>query len=229
MKKATDLTLAKEVRDAKIAHLVTDLENSVFLEKENDQLSTMLSRMNADMKEKDVVLTSTTATAKKLAVENIKLKLIVEGQKEYHENIAARQAQREVSLLEREQVWERKEKEMESMLDQKYLQLMNENNQKHRRTAAEARQKSTDDLEDLTKRLTEQFVNRLESSENRYEKRYEDTRALHVAETERWSQERKRLEKSVRTEHDVSYHFYCVLLLCSFVSLICFYFYLFLC
>ena len=150
-----------------------------------------------------------------LFVENIKLKLIVEGQKEYHENIAARQAQREVSLLEREQVWERKEKEMESMLDQKYLQRMNENNQKHRRTAAEARQKSTDDLEDLTNRLTEQFVNRLESSENRYEKRYEDTRALHVAETERWSQERKRLEKSVRTEHDVSYHFYCVLLLCS--------------
>jgi hypothetical protein len=204
LQKATDLTIEKEERDQKIARLVTNLENSVFLEKENDQLSTMMSKMNAKMKSVESNLSSSTSAAKKLAVENIKLKKILEGQKDYYKQVSSRQTERELALLEREKLWTRKERDMESMLDQKHMKLVSQNDLKHRKIAASTGDRHVEDMEDLASRLTEQFHARMTKSERSYERRYEETMQLHASEVERWNEERKRLEKNIRTEHNVS-------------------------
>ena len=48
--KSTEATMANEQAGQKIAHLVTDLENSLFLEKENEKLIRTLSALNVKMK-----------------------------------------------------------------------------------------------------------------------------------------------------------------------------------
>ena len=141
--KSNEATLAKEQAGEKIQHLVTDLENSVFLEKENNQLSLLLSNLNQHNKQVSTKLETSETLNQTLAIENIKYQKLYEGQLSYYEEIGKNQSVREIDLVHREQLWKQKEQELENIIENKYASKMKELELKHRHSIGTLKQVRT--------------------------------------------------------------------------------------
>ena len=200
--KSTEATMANEQAGKKIAHLVTDLENSLFLEKENEKLIRTLSELNVKMKQTTLKLETSDKTNATLAVENIKLKKINQGNVEYYENVNATQKKRELHLLKKEKEWHQKEKNIEVIVNQKYISQIKDNAFKHNQIIKKLKEANVNDLEDLQHRLNMKCSNKIEKLKKHFDHKTQNMCHLHDEQTTRWNDERKKYEAHVKTEHD---------------------------
>jgi hypothetical protein len=215
-KDASDAKEAQRTQDTKIQELVSDLENSVFLERENDKLGTLLAEYTGRQRELEANIEETNAKARKLAVENIKLKRTRDGQTAYYENVAAEQERRDASLIERERKVTQRERDVETNLQEEFLKKMMLKNAQRIDNEAHLQREYAEDMEQLQQRLLNQFDAKMEVLRQQHEKEKDRLREEHATAAGRWDVERRRLEQNVHDEHAVSRLVLLLLCMCLF-------------
>jgi hypothetical protein len=223
--KANSANQKTEQAENRIASLVTELENSIFLEKENDQLSTLLSEMNVKLKKYVENEVKMKATNNVLAVENIKLQKTIDGQQQYYTNILQSNNEKEIELIQREKLWNRKEKQIERIVEDKYSMKMKKVEMKYKDQILQLKNDHVNDLEDLTKRISIQYDAKMKSTRSKYELKINTLNELININIKKWNVERNSLEMKIRTEHDVSMSFVFVFVVASLLLVLIQYFF----
>lgn len=154
------------------------------------------------MKQTTLKLETSDKTNATLAVENIKLKKINQGNVEYYENVNATQKKRELHLLKKEKEWHQKEKNIEVIVNQKYISQIKDNAFKHNQIIKKLKEANVNDLEDLQHRLNMKSSNKIEKLKKHFDHKTQNMCHLHDEQTTRWNDERKKYEAHVKTEHD---------------------------
>ena len=203
-KNATDAKAQKLKQDAKIQKLISEMEDSFLLERENDKLGNLLAEMTSRGRDLEAKLEKANMQAQELAVENIKLKKKLRGQAAYYEKVASELDRRDVSIMERERRVAQREHEAATNAQQEFLRKLSRRNAKRMEDHAKIQREFSKNVEDIRQKLLDQFGDILERQRMTFAREKGELLEEHAAAAGRWDVERSRLEQRVHDEHAVS-------------------------